>query len=102
MSPAPLTSKTSRASVGCENSSRPSRLQNMMPCGPNVKVTIKIKTLGGRTVKVFRYAKKPINTALTARFVCKLAKRTYGFYVYATDAAGNTRTKVARNTLVVR
>ena len=38
----------------------------------------------------------------TATFRCTLAKRTYRYYVYATDVAGNRQNKVAGNRLTVR
>ena len=75
-----------------------------VPNGGSATVTIKIKTLGGTTVKTLKLGKKAVNTAttLSAKFVCKLAKKTYKFYVYATDTAGNTQATVGSNRLIVR
>lgn len=70
--------------------------------GPKARVTIKVKTLGGRTVKKVTFASKPVNTLLAWRFRCRLARKTYRFYVYATDAAGNVQSKVGRNRLIVK
>jgi hypothetical protein len=65
-------------------------------------VTIKIKTLGGVTKKTLKLGARSVNTLLSYRFKCSLAKKTYKFYVYATDGAGNTQAKVGWNRLVVR
>ena len=74
------------------------------PNGGSATVTIKIKTLGGTTVKTLSLGKKNVNTAtaLSAKFTCTLAKKTYKYWVYATDAAGNTQATVGSNKLIVR
>lgn len=72
------------------------------PGSPTATVTIKIKTLSGSTVKQVVLRDRKINTALTYAFRCTLAKKTYRFYVYAKDAAGNTQLKAASNRLTVR
>jgi hypothetical protein len=36
------------------------------------------------------------------RFYCTLPRGTYGYSVYATDAAGNTQSAVGSNTLTVK
>ena len=65
-------------------------------------VTIKIKTLGGTTKKTISLGKRYVNKTQSYRFRCTLPKRTYRFYVYATDGAGNKQAKVGSNRLVVR
>jgi hypothetical protein len=65
-------------------------------------VTIKIKTLGGTTKKTIKLGLRTVGTLQSYRFKCTLAKRTYRFYVYATDAAGNTQSVLGRNYLYVR
>ena len=65
------------------------------------KVTIRVKTLGGRTVRMLR-GTRTTNTALQSRFLCQLPRGTYRFWVYARDLAGNAQTSVGRNRLVVR
>lgn len=72
------------------------------PGSPTATVTIRIKTLKGKTVKKVTLKNRKVNTLLKYTFRCKLKKRIYRFYVYARDTAGNTQTKAARNTLRVR
>lgn len=78
------------------------RVNDVAPNRGTASVRIRIRTLGGRLVKKIDYAGKPVNTPLYWRFRCKLAKKTYRFYVYATDAAGNVQSKVGHNRLTVR
>ena len=66
---------------------------NDLPIGARTAtVTIRVKTLGGATKKVLRLGSRPTNTdAQTVSFRCLLPRRTYRFYVYATDPAGNVQ-----------
>lgn len=43
---------------------------------------------------------RQVNTLLKYRFRCTLKKGSYRFYVYPTDAAGNSPSKVVSNLLV--
>ena len=70
-------------------------------CG-KANVRIDIKTYSGKLKKRLRYYKVATNKALTARFVCKLPKGRYRFYVYATDIAGNVQSKVDYHRLTVK
>ena len=70
--------------------------------GVTADVTIKVRTLTGRTLWTLRRSARPVNQLLIARFRCRLPRGTYRFSVYATDAAGNRQSKVAVNRLVVR
>jgi hypothetical protein len=45
---------------------------------------------------------RQVNTLLKYRFRRTLKKGSYRFYVYATDATGNSQGKVVSNLLVVR
>ena len=78
------------------------KVVDLAPNGVKANVTIRIKTLGGRTVKTLRYANRAVNLTLAATFRCTLAKKTYRFSVYATDAAGNAQAKVGSNKLIVK
>jgi hypothetical protein len=69
---------------------------------PDCVVTIRIKTLGGRTVKTLRPGLKGCDTLRHVHFRCTLAKKTYRFFVSAHDLSGNTQTRVGSNRLVVR
>jgi hypothetical protein len=78
------------------------KVADTKPCASQATVTIKIKTLGGVTKKTIRLGKQSVNKLQSYRFKCTLSKRTYRFYVYATDGAGNVQAKVGSNRLVVR
>ena len=78
------------------------RVNDARPGSPNATVTIKIKTLTGKTVKQVTLKNRQLNTDLGYRFRCTLAKRVYRFYVLATDTAGNTQSSIGKNRLTVR
>jgi hypothetical protein len=65
-------------------------------------VTIKVKTLGGRVVRTLRLGLQGCDTLRHAHFRCRLAKKTYRFFVYARDLSGNAQTRTGSNRLVVR
>jgi hypothetical protein len=78
------------------------RVNDPLPNGGWATVTIKIKNAHGRVVKSLKVGKKPVNTLLSWRFRCRLAKTTYRFYVYAQDAAVNSQFKIGNNRLTVK
>jgi hypothetical protein len=61
-----------------------------------------IRNRSGKVVKRLHLGARPVNTALTARFTCKLRAGTYRFSVRATDAAGNPQSAAASQRLTVR
>jgi photosystem II stability/assembly factor-like uncharacterized protein len=63
---------------------------------------IRIKRLNGTVVKTIDLYGQRVNVWLACRFRCTLARGTYRFSVYATDAAGNTQSRVGANQLTVR
>jgi len=65
-------------------------------------VVIKIKNRKGKVVKTLRPGSVSVNVQRSTTFRCRLAKGTYKFYVYATDASGNPQAKVGYNRLTVR
>ena len=71
------------------------------PGSPTARVTIRVLTSKGRLVKKLTVSQVALDTKLTKRFLCHLAKGTYRFVVYATDAAGNPQSKVGSNRLEV-
>ncbi len=71
------------------------------PGSPTATVVIKVRTLAGRSVKTIT-ARGPVNSTLSTRFVCWLAKGHYRYFVYATDAAGNHQSAVGGNRLTVK
>ena len=71
------------------------------PGSPSATAVVKIRTLAGRSVKTI-VVRGPVNSSLSAHFVCWLARGSYRFTVSATDAAGNTQAASASNRLTVR
>ena len=78
------------------------RVNDPLPGSGKAKVTIKVRTLSGRTVKTLSLGLRRVNATLSYRFRCTLPRRTYRFVVYATDLAGNTQARKGVNRLVVR
>lgn len=80
----------------------PCYIADARPGSPTADVTIRVRTSGGSLARKLVVRGAAVDQRLVARFVCKLAAGRYRFYVYATDAAGNTQSSVASNSLVVR
>jgi beta propeller repeat protein len=78
------------------------RVVDAVPGSGAVRVKIRIKSATGKTVKTLKCGTRPVNTALTHRFRCRLKKGSYRFFVYATDLAGNAESRIGRSTLRVR
>ena len=78
------------------------RVNDPRPGSPTATVTIRIKTLTGRTVLQKTLRGRAVNADLSYRFRCTLAKRVYKFSVLATDLAGNRQTKIGSNLLTVK
>ncbi len=78
------------------------RVDDQQPCASKANVTIKVATLGGKVVKVLKLGQGSVNRLLSYQFRCRLAKRTYKFRVYATDAAGNKQAVAGWNRLIVK
>ena len=72
------------------------------PGSPTATVTIRVRSLAGGLVRKLVERSVPVDQHLTATFTCHLAPGSYHFYVYATDAAGNSQSVVASNLLRVR
>jgi hypothetical protein len=45
---------------------------------------------------------RAVNTRVTSSFVCKLKRGSYKVWVYATDAAGHTQSKITTALLTVK
>ena len=78
------------------------KVNDARPGSPTATVTIKIKTLSGKTVLTKTLRSVKVNQAQRYVFRCKLAKRTYRFYVLATDLAGNEQSTIGKSYLTVR
>jgi hypothetical protein len=72
------------------------------PGSPTATVTIRIVDSRGRLAKKAVLAAVKVGTPRNYVFTCWLAGGRYRFFVYATDAAGNSQSRVADNRLVVR
>jgi C1A family cysteine protease/photosystem II stability/assembly factor-like uncharacterized protein len=99
----PATKAPSKASVRKGQYARLYyKVSDLAPNSGKARLTIKIKTLRNVTKKTLRLGSKTVNTTLSYRFRCGLAKGTYRYYVYATDSAGNIQATLGRNYLYVR
>ena len=80
------------------------RVNDPAPNGGTATVTIKVKNKAGEVVKTLKPVVKPVNTPQAWRFTVPPTWKAgaYRFYVYATDMAGNTQSKVGYNTLTVK
>ena len=78
------------------------KVLDAQPTSGRATVTLKIRTLKGKSVKTLVLKNRKVNSLQSYRFRCTLKKGSYRLYVYATDRAGNVQRKVAHNTLRVR
>lgn len=69
---------------------------------PKANVTVRIKTLGGRTVKSLALGFRSTNRGLSASFVCTLRRGSYRYFVCAKDLAGNGQRTLGRAAFRVR
>ena len=65
-------------------------------------VTIRIKNSRNAQVKKIVLTGRPPNRLLSTKFVCKLPRGKYRFFVYAVDSAGNRAAVPAINKLTVK
>ena len=72
------------------------------PTKGTAAVSIKIKNRAGKVVKTMSAGTKTVNVPLTKKFRCGLARGTYRYYVYATDASGNAQSKIGSARLTVK
>jgi hypothetical protein len=99
--PKPVANWTATVSSG-HTASLAYDISDPRPGAPTADVTVRVLTPAGHLVKKLKERGVPVNSRLVASFVCRLARGQYRFYVYATDAAGNTQSRVASNLLTVR
>ena len=72
------------------------------PGPPTTTVTIRVRTASSdRLVKKLVEREVPVDVRLAAHFVCRLPRGHYRFFVYVTDGAGNSQSRVASNELLV-
>ena len=73
------------------------------PGSPTATVTIAVRNMANKTVKIWGpYKGKAVNKLLAATFTCRLPRGTYRFSVFATDAAGNAQASIGHNFLYVK
>jgi len=77
------------------------RVIDALPNGSTARVVIKIKNAAGRVVKTVKVGVKKVNRRQSARIKVVLPKRTYRFFVYARDKAGNRQSAVGHASLLV-
>ena len=70
--------------------------------GGTAMVLIEIKTMRGKLVRSFALCSRPENAALALSLKATMAKGSYRWFVYATDAAGNGQSSVGRAKLTVK
>ncbi len=80
----------------------PFKVTDTPPCAARARVTIKIRAVDGTTTKTLALGLRKVGSLQSYRFRCWLARRTYRFFVYATDGAGNTQRVLGQNYLYVR
>ena len=78
------------------------KVTDATPTKGTAAVSFKIKNRAGKVVKTMSAGTKAVNAPLTKKFRCGLAKGTYRYYVYATDASGNAQSKVGSARLTVK
>jgi hypothetical protein len=77
------------------------RVLDPAPCAGTASVTLAIRSASGRLAARLRMPSAKTGVWLTQRYRCRLKRGTYSVLAYATDAAGNGQTKVARARLSV-
>jgi C1A family cysteine protease len=75
---------------------------NDQTTGDKEKVTIRLRTTAGPTVKTLALGWRAANTSLTYKFRCLVSRGGYRYYVYATDRWGNAQTSIGRALLTVK
>jgi cytochrome c len=98
----PMTSASAASVVKGRKATLKYRIADVAPNAGTATVVIKIKNRSGKVVTTIKAGSKAVNTALSAKFTCKLAKGTYKYYVYATDVAGNAQSKAGSAKLTVK
>ena len=99
---APVTSATAVSVVRGRKARLRYRVNDADPNKGTATVVIKIKNRSGKVVRTIRAGSKSVNVDHTTRFRCRFKKGVYRYYVYATDAAGNARTRAGSARLTVR
>ena len=77
------------------------RIRDVRPGSPTANATVRVLNSAGHLVRKLTASAVPVNTRLTATFVCHLAAGQYRVVVYAVDAAGNVQASTGSNTLTV-
>lgn len=98
----PTTSAWSVAVVKGRVATLKFKVTDPEPTKGTATVMVKIKDRAGKVVKTMSAGVREVNEPLTKNFRCKMAKGTYRYYVYATDASGNAQSKVGSARLTVK
>jgi hypothetical protein len=98
----PTTSASKATVVRGRTATLKYKVTDAEPTKGTATVWIKIKNSHGKTAKTISAGSVAVNESLKATFRCKLAKGTYTYYVYATDASGNWESKAGSAKLTVK
>ena len=98
----PTTSASKATVVRGRTATLKYKVADADPTKGTATVWIKIKNSRGKTAKTISAGSVTVNESLKATFRCKLAKGTYKYYVYATDASGNWESKAGSAKLTVK
>jgi M6 family metalloprotease-like protein len=99
--PTPVAPTKVRCTSGGQ-ATLPYKVLDTAPNGGWANVRIKLRNAAGTVVAQTLLRHRSVNKLLGLTFACKLRPGVYTFWVYATDAAGNTQLKPARNSLKVK
>jgi hypothetical protein len=98
----PVTSAAAASVVKGRTAKLKYRVTESGPNSGKTAVVIKVRNHRGKVVKTFKASQVAVNTAVSAKFRCKLAAGVYTYTVYATDTAGNAQSKAGSAKLTVK
>lgn len=98
----PTTSASKATVVRGRTATLKYKVTDAQPTKGTATVWIKFKNSHGKTVRIISEGSVTVNESLKATFRCRLAKGTYKYYVYATDASGNWVSKPGSAKLTVK
>ena len=99
--PTPVADQAAAAVRG-GRATLPFSIGDPRPGSATATVTIRIVDSRGKLAQKAVLRAVKVDSPRSYSFICRLAKGRYRFFVYATDAAGNTQTQAVVDQLVVR
>ena len=98
----PVTAAVAASVVKGRTAKLKYRVTESGPSAGKAAVVIKVKNRRGKVVATIKASQVAVNTAVSAKFRCKLAVGVYTYTVYATDTAGNAQAKAGSAKLTVK